>query len=135
MMNWSFVRKASFHFIQMCFLIFSQKNLCFEYSLKKGEEKLSDSAEKLFQKFITHAFAKGRKVDAEEEERTVENVTIVTKKKAEDGTEVFCQEVIQYQREEKKQKKKEAPLAGAKFVSMKEKLKAQMMERRLEVTT
>ena len=61
--------------------------MCFEYSLKKGEEKLSDSAEKLFQKFITHAFAKGRKVDAEEEERTVENVTIVTKKKAEDGTE------------------------------------------------
>ena len=47
------------------FLIFSQKNLCFEYSLKKGEEKLSDGAEKLFQKFITHAFAKGRKVDAE----------------------------------------------------------------------
>ena len=79
--------------------------------------------------------AKGRKVDAEEEERTVENVPIVTKKKAEDGTEVLCQEVIQYQGEEKKQKKKEAPLAGAKFVSMKEKLKAQMMERRLEVTT
>ena len=78
--------------------------MCFEYSLKKGEEKLSDSAEKLFQKFITHAFAKGRKVDAEEEERTVENVT---KKKAEDGTEVLCQEVIQYQEEEKKQKKKE----------------------------
>ena len=96
MMNWSFVRKVSFHFIQMCFLIFSQKNLCFEYSLKKGEEKLSDGAEKLFQKFITHAFAKGRKVDAEEEERTVEKVTIVTKKKAEDGTEVLCQEVIQY---------------------------------------
>ena len=107
--------------------------MCFEYSLKKGKEKLSDGAEKLFQKFITHAFAKGRKVVAEEEERKV--VTIVTKKKAEDGTEVLCQEVIQYQGEEKKQKKKEAPLAGAKFVSMKEKLKAQMMERRLEVTT
>ena len=135
MMNWSFVRKVSFHFIQMCFLIFSQKNLCFEYSLKKGEEKLSDGAEKLFREFITHAFAKGRKVDAEEGEKMVENVTIVTKKKAEDGTEVLCQEVIQYQGEEKKQKKKEAPLAGAKFVSMKEKLKAQMMERRLEVTT
>ena len=54
---------------------------------------MSHGAEKLFQKFITHAFAKGRKVD-EEEERTVENVTIVTKKKAEDGTEVLCQEVI-----------------------------------------
>ena len=56
---------------------------------------MSDGAEKLFQKFITHAFAKGRKVDEEEEEeeRTVENVTIVTKKKAEDGTEVLCQEV------------------------------------------
>ena len=32
-------------------------------------------------------------VSEEEEERTVENVTIVTKKKAEDGTEVLCQEV------------------------------------------
>merc|ERR1719209_1356031 len=100
---------------------------------EKSEEKLSHGAEKLFQKFITHAFAKGRKVDEEEEERTVENVTIVTKKKAEDGTEVLCQEVIQYQGDEKKSKKKEAPLAGAKFVSMKEKLKAQMLERRLEV--
>ena len=55
---------------------------------------MSNGAEKLFQKFITHAFAKGRKVDEEEEEeRTVENVTILTKKKAEDGTEVLCQEV------------------------------------------
>ena len=54
---------------------------------------MSHGAEKLFQKFITHAFAKGRKVDEEEEERTVENVTIVTKKKGEDGTEVLCQEV------------------------------------------
>merc|ERR1719209_1774647 len=100
---------------------------------EKSEEKLSHGAEKLFQKFITHAFAKGRKVDEEEEERTVENVTIVTKKKAEDGTEVLCQEVIQYHGDEKKKKKKEAPLPGAKFVSMKEKLKAQMLERRLEV--
>merc|ERR1719209_2123306 len=42
---------------------------------ERGDEKLSDGAEKLFQKFITHAFAKGRKVDEEEEEeRTVENV-------------------------------------------------------------
>ena len=100
---------------------------------EKPEEKLSAGAEKLFQKFITHAFAKGRKADEEEKEKTVENVTIVTKKKAADGTEVLCQEVIQYLGDEKKEKKKEAPLPGANFVSMKEKLKAQMLERRLEV--
>ena len=42
--------------------------------------------------------------------------------------------MIQYHGDEKKKKKvKEAPLPGAKFVSMKEKLKAQMLERRLEV--
>ena len=64
-----------------------------KHFFQPGEEKLSHGAEKLFQKFITHAFAKGRKVDEEEEERTVENVTIVSKKKAEDGTEILCQEV------------------------------------------
>ena len=41
--------------------------------------------------------------------------------------------MIQYHGDEKKKKVKEAPLPGAKFVSMKEKLKAQMLERRLEV--
>ena len=53
---------------------------------RQKPDKSSVGAEKLSQKFITHAFAKGRKADEE-------NVTIVTKKKADDGSEVLCQEV------------------------------------------
>ena len=41
--------------------------------------------------------------------------------------------MVQYLGDVKKKKKKEAPVPGAEFVSMKEKLKAQMLERRLEV--
>ena len=55
-----FCEKGEFSLYPNVFFNILPKNLCFEYSLKKGEEKLSDGAEKLFQKFITHAFAKGR---------------------------------------------------------------------------
>ena len=61
---------------------------------EKTDAKLSDGAEKLFQKFVTHAFArKGKKEEGEDGQKVVENVTIVTKKKAADGTEILCEEV------------------------------------------
>ena len=61
---------------------------------EKTDAKLSDGAEKLFQKFVTHAFArKGKKEEGKDGEKVVENVTIVTKKKAADGTEILCEEV------------------------------------------
>ena len=59
----------------------------------------------------------------------VENVTIVTKKKQADGSEVLCEEVIEYKTNS--EQKKKAPLAGAKYLSVKMKLKKQMMDKRL----
>jgi len=91
---------------------------------------LSTGAQKLFSRFITHAKAcKGVQArSCKQEQRNIEHLTIVSKKMV-DGVEVLGEEKVEYKFDEPKKKPKELN-PGSAFLSVKEKLKKEMMEKR-----
>ena len=90
---------------------------------------LSTGAQKLFSRFVSHAKAcKGVQArSCKQEQRNMEQLTIVSKKVV-DGVEILEEEKLDYKFDEPKEKPKENP--GSAFLSVKEKLKREMMEKR-----
>jgi len=90
---------------------------------------LSTGAQKLFSRFVSHAKAcKGVQArSCKQEQRNMEQLTIVSKKVI-NGVEVLEEEKLDYKFDEPKEKPKENP--GSSFLSVKEKLKKEMMEKR-----
>ena len=91
--------------------------------LEPEAPKISVGAQKLFERFYKHATA-GK--SSPREEKKVENVKIVTKKIV-DGKEVLVEEVVEYKMDEKKEKK----VVGTSYFGMKDKLKKEMMAKKL----
>jgi len=91
---------------------------------------LSTGAQKLFSRFVSHAKAcKGVQArSCKQQQRNQENLTIVSKKIV-DGVEVLEEEIVEYKFDEPKEKPKELN-PGTAFLSVKEKLKKEMMEKR-----
>ena len=91
--------------------------------LEPEAPKISAGAQKLFERFYKHATA-GK--SSPREEKKVENVKIVTKKIV-DGKEILVEEVVEYKMDEKKEKK----VVGTSYFGMKDKLKKEMMAKKL----
>lgn len=91
---------------------------------------LSTGAQKLFSRFLSHAKAcKGVQArSCKQQQRNMENLTIVSKKIV-DGVEVLEEEIVEYKFDEPKEKPKELN-PGTAYLSVKEKLKKEMMEKR-----
>ena len=93
-----------------------------------SEKSVSKGAQKLFEKFISHAKAGSDRSAAVTTE--VENVKIVSKKTV-DGREVLIEEIVEYKKDDSSEKKL---LAGASYTNFKAKLKKEMMaKKRAEV--
>ena len=93
-----------------------------------SEKNVSKGAQKLIDKFISHAKAGSDRSAAVTPE--VENVKIVSKKTV-DGKEVLMEEIVEYKKNESSQKKL---FAGSSYTTYKAKLKKEMMaKKRAEV--
>jgi len=91
---------------------------------------LSTGAQKLFSRFVSHAKAcKGVQArSCKQEQRNIEQLTIVSKKVV-DGVEVLEEEKVDYKFDEPTAKPKELN-PGSAFLSVKDKLKREMMAKR-----
>jgi len=89
---------------------------------------LSTGAQKLFSRFFNHAKACKGQNTSKKEEMSVENLTIVSKKIV-DGKEILSEDVVEYKFDEPKEEKK-ALNPGTAYLTLKEKLKKEMMAKR-----
>jgi hypothetical protein len=86
---------------------------------------MSDGAKQLFERFVTHAQAKGPPVHlAAAVTKPVENLSIITKQVNSDGVEVLGRQTLTYNRGNDKRNK------TMKYETLKEKLRQEMQEKR-----
>ena len=89
------------------------------------QPSVSKGAQKLIEKFYVHAKASKGKDSPGQVANGVQNLKIVSKKVV-DGKEVLVEELLEYKKDEKKEKM----FAGKGFVNFKEKLKKDMMDKK-----